>query len=274
MVTRNAFSSLAIAFALAFSLPLSGQPPGGDGLPQVLVLGSYHFANPGRDVVKREVADVLTPGKQVEIERVVQALARFRPTKIAVEVNPASRARLDSLYTAYRAERHRLSRSETQQLGFRLAAMFDHHRVYPIDHRGEFPFDSMMEYAQTHDRGFVAFVEEELARMTEEANRRQMELTVGQILNEINDPRGLTEDHGTYMRFARVGAGDTYVGADLVANWYRRNIMIFSNLQHLGERGDRILVIFGAGHAPILRELIAHDPDMILIEAREYLPPT
>jgi hypothetical protein len=70
---------------------------------------------------------------------------------------------------------------------------------------------------------------------------------------------------------ARVGAGDTYVGADLVAKWYARNIRIFSDLQKLAQPGDRILVIFGAGHAPILRELIKSDPNLELVEATGFL---
>ncbi|MDX1674818.1 MAG: DUF5694 domain-containing protein [Longimicrobiales bacterium] len=269
---RTALGASTIILAVAAASPLCAQSHGGERLPEVMVLGTYHFANPGLDVVQTEIADVLSPPKQREIGRIVEALARFRPTKIAVEVDPASGPRLDSLYQAYRSGRHELSRSESQQLGFRLAARFDHPRVHPADHGGEFPFNAMMEYAQTHDPDFVTFIEQELARITEQANRRQRELTVGQILRAMNDPEKIAEGHGIYMRFSEVGAGDTYVGADLLAEWYRRNIMIFANLQRLAEKGDRILVIFGAGHAPILRELITYDPDLVLIEAQAYLP--
>ena len=48
---------------------------------QVLFLGVYHFANPSRDVVKMDVADVLSPEKQLEIETVVKALAKCRKVK-------------------------------------------------------------------------------------------------------------------------------------------------------------------------------------------------
>jgi predicted proteasome-type protease len=90
----------------------------------------------------------------------------------------------------------------------------------------------------------------------------------------MNDPAQIASDHGVYAHFARVGAGDTYVGADLVAAWYKRNIRIFANLQQIAEPGDRILVIFGGGHAAILRELVEHAPGMVLVEANDYLPPT
>lgn len=264
--------SAAIFFSLISALPLGAQTPDAAEPARVLVLGTYHFANPGLDVVKTEVADVLSPAKQAEIRAVVEEVARFRPTKIAVEHEPAAAPRLDSLYRAYRAGRHELSRNETEQLGFRLAARFEHPRVYPIDHGGKFPFEAMMEYAQDHDTAFVAFIQEELARRTAESNREQKENTVGEILRSSNQPKQLDRDHGIYMRFAEVGAGDTYVGAELLSKWYERNIHIFANVQRIAEPGDRVLVIIGSGHAPILKELITYHPQMSLVEALEYLP--
>ena len=49
--------------------------------------------------------------------------------------------------------------------------------------------------------------------------------------------------------------------------WYGRNLMIFNNIARRTEPGDRILVIYGAGHGNHLRQLAAdsgvyrvHDP--------------
>lgn len=273
MTFSSSFRFRALLLAAVLAPPaLAAQATTAAEPAQVLVLGTYHFANPGLDVVKTEVADVLSPEKQAEIAAVVEAIARFRPTRIAVERLPESAHALDSLYTEYRSGRHTLSRDETQQLGFRLAAQFGHERLYPIDHRGEFPFGAVMQYAQAHDPAFVVFVQQELARITAASNRRQRENTVGEILRDANDPVTLAAGHGMYLRFARVGAGDSYVGADLLVKWYERNIRIFNNLQSVTEAGDRILVIIGSGHAPILRELIGHDPEMVLVEAVDYLP--
>ena len=241
---------------------------------QILVLGTYHFDNPGLDVVKTEVADVLTPAKQDEITQVIEALARFRPTKIAVEVRADRAARLDSSYSAYRADRRTSSRSEVQQLGFRLAERFGHRLLYPVDHGGEFPFGVMMQYAQAHDPAFVQRVQQATAEMTAESNRYQRQKSIGEILRLANDPARIDKGHAMYVEIARVGAGDSYVGADLLAKWYERNIRIFSDLQRIAQPGDRILVIFGAGHAAILRQLIASDPQLELVEATEFLPGT
>jgi hypothetical protein len=271
-MSRPLLSKTLFALFWTVALPLAAQETRTHPAAEVLVLGMYHFANPGLDVVQTDVADVLSAAKQTEIEAVVTALAAFRPTRIAVERVPTAAATLDSLYAEYRAGSRVLGRDETEQIGFRLAAQLGHDRVYPIDHRGEFPFGAVMAYAQAHDPGFAAWVQEELARITAEANRQQREYTIGQILRNANEPGKLAGDHATYLRFARVGAGDTQVGADLLARWYERNIRIFSNLQAITRPGDRVLVLIGSGHAPILRELVTYDPEMRLVETLDHLP--
>lgn len=194
---RAGLALLAVALS---STAAGGQQVHADSLARVLILGTYHFANPGLDIVETEVADILSPQKQTEVDEVVESLAAFRPTKIAVEVRPPSFARLDSLYGAYRNGNHTLGRNEVQQLGFRLADRFGHSRLYGIDHEGEFPFNAVMAYAQEHDPSFVEWVQNELAVMTAESNRQQRENTLAEMLRFRNDPADITEGHARAMR--------------------------------------------------------------------------
>jgi hypothetical protein len=267
LVPHIVCAALAFPTGAEVGAQLVTQPPS-----QVLILGTYHFANPGLDVVQTEVPDVLEPGKQDEIARIVESLATFRPTKVVVEHLPSDGPRLDSLYRAYRAGEHALSRNETQQLGFRLAARFDLERVHPFDHAGEFPFGPVMEYAGRNDPAFVGTVMSEIQRITDETNRRHRELTIGEILRAMNDPGEMAHGHAMYLEFARVGVGDGYLGADLLAKWYERNIRMFANLTAVIEPGDRVLVVVGSGHAPILRELVVADAGIVLADPLSYLP--
>src|SRR3546814_18683122 len=43
--------------------------------PAMLILGTPHFNNPGRDMVNRKLEDVTTPERQSEIEALVDSLA-------------------------------------------------------------------------------------------------------------------------------------------------------------------------------------------------------
>jgi hypothetical protein len=207
MSMRVSSAAAAILMVCASPPHLEAQTPPPVEQPQLLVLGVYHFANPGLDVVKVDIADVLSAGRQAEIQSVVESLARFRPIRIAVEASPSSAPRLDSLYEAYRSGRHELSRDETQQLGFRLAAMHEHSRVYPVDYRTDFPFGALLEYAEEHDPDFLTFVEEERERITAEENRQQRENTVAEILRQDNDPEALAIA-GTVGDAAKAVSGD------------------------------------------------------------------
>jgi hypothetical protein len=50
-----------------------------------MVLDTYHFGNPDQHLHNMKPDNVLTPGKQAELADVAARLARFKPTKIAVE---------------------------------------------------------------------------------------------------------------------------------------------------------------------------------------------
>src|SRR5687767_2400671 len=56
-----------------------------DGQSPIMILGMYHMSNPGLDAVNLDADDVLQPKRQREIQELVDRLAKFRPTKIAVE---------------------------------------------------------------------------------------------------------------------------------------------------------------------------------------------
>src|SRR5687767_2952087 len=88
-------------------------------MPSLLVVGTPHFASAGRHVVNVTVPDVLTPERQREIEAVVDRLAAFRPTRVAVEWDADDQGRLDQRYADYRAGRYSLSANEIDQIGLR-----------------------------------------------------------------------------------------------------------------------------------------------------------
>ena len=63
--------------------------------PELLIVGSGHFANPGRGVVNVHVDDVLGPKRQAEVKDLVNRLAAFKPTIVAVEWPASQQDKLD-----------------------------------------------------------------------------------------------------------------------------------------------------------------------------------
>src|SRR5256884_7368499 len=112
---------------------------------RVLVLGVFHMANPGRDMFNLQVDDVLAPRRQKELSDLAEMLKRFQPTKIALE-SPAGSEKIRKQYEDYLAGNYSLTRSESDQIGFRLAKELGHKQVCGIDIQGDFPFDRSEEH--------------------------------------------------------------------------------------------------------------------------------
>src|SRR5437660_7033464 len=78
--------------------------------PEILVLGTYHMANPGHDIHNVQADDVLSSKRQQEIAELIDVLKKFRPTKIAVEADVTGQ-RVATQYADYLAGKYTLSRN-------------------------------------------------------------------------------------------------------------------------------------------------------------------
>lgn len=237
---------------------------------RVMIVGTYHMANPGRDMHNMDADDVLKPARQAQIQAVTDALARFKPTVVAVEW-PSDIT--DERYAKYLDGTLKPSRNEVVQLGFRLARQADRERVYGIDAEGDFPFDPVQAWAEANDRG------KELAALNTEAGAKVAEMqalqesgTVADVLRMMNSPAAVDWGHGFYMRMLEYGAGDEQPGAVLLAAWAERNYRICARLHQSLEPGDRAVVFYGSGHNYYLRRCALDMPGVELVEANDWLP--
>jgi len=238
---------------------------------QVMILGTYHMDNPNQDYVKTNVDDHLAQKRQEQIAEVAALLAKFKPTKIVLEAVEGVTS-VHRNYESYLKGEYTLKADERDQLGMRLAKQLGHKRVYAADHKLDMDFGGVIQAAQqSGNRAFLELFQGVMGEI-EAFEKRKATMTVRDILVEMNSPENNAKAHDLYIQMARVRNGDKFVGADVLAGWYQRNFRIFSNFAPVIESvEDRVLVIFGAGHAPILRELIQSSPDLQLIEPNDYL---
>lgn len=261
--------SLAATAALLLAAQATADQP-----VEVMILGTYHFANPGLDMHNAEIDDVLSPQRQKEVAAVVDALARFKPTRVAVEAHAdESPSRSLPAYAEYLAGTHSQNRNEIHQIGFRLASQMKHEHVYGIDADGEFPFEPLQLYAAANGRAEeLQHAVDEIGVRTQRFEERARTASVGELLREMNEPAHIREDHAWYMRTLSYGTGKAQPGAQLVASWTARNIQICARLVQLAKPGDRIVVVYGAGHSHLLRQCVQDMPGWKLVEPNEYLP--
>lgn len=237
---------------------------------EVMVVGVFHMANPGRDLHNVQVPDMLTAKPQGEIAAATAALARFKPTKVGVEWPEELAA---ERYKQYRAGTLAPSPNEVVQLGFRLAQTAGAEGVYGLDADGDFPYERVQNFAAA--QGFQSLLDagnQQTQAIVETQTRLLAEKGVTATLRWLNEPEQIRDGHGFYRGLLRIGKGSDQPGVDLVTAWYRRNFLICSNLLQVAQPGDRIVVFFGAGHAQLLRQCVSETPGLKLIEPNDYLP--
>ncbi|MEX0908460.1 MAG: DUF5694 domain-containing protein [Gemmatimonadaceae bacterium] len=265
--------------ALALVAPAAAQEPSATNSvsaeakrPHIMVVGTYHMANPGRDALNAGADDVLAPKRQAEIERLVDQLAAFRPTRVALEYAPSLDSVMNQRYADFRADRHSLNRNESEQVGFRLAARMGHPRVFGVDHPLDLDIGGVMQFAMANgQQRFAAETQQTMQRVMAEQARQMATLSVSEILAEHNGPF-MAGAHAFYLRAARVGADTNYVGARMTSRWYERNLHIFANVGRLVSGPDeRLLVLIGSGHGQLLREFILGAGEWELVDPLPFL---
>jgi len=235
----------------------------------VMVLGVFHMGNPGRDLHNVHADDMLAPKRQAEIAAAVSSLARFHPTRIDVEWSNDDAV---TQYDAYLKDTLPPKRNEVVQLGFRLAKLSGA-TVRGVDVEMDFPYPVVQDYAETHGmNSLFAEANAGTAKMVEEDQALMNSGTVAQILRRANDANRIRTDLAFYGRMLQIGRGDIQPGADLLAAWYKRNFYICANIVQNTKPGDRIVVIYGAGHEYPLRTCLNQMPGYKLVEPNAYLP--
>lgn len=238
-----------------------------------MVLGTHHFSGGGFDYVNPAVDDYLTPRRQREILEVVEHLARFKPSKIALEVHPDNEAAFNDAYRSYLNGSHELKVSERQQIGMRLAAQLGHSRIYAVDFRnGGMDIGGLFELGEkTGQTEILEYLNNLRAQMSEQdATLNAETVSVRERLLHENS-EDVRNAHNVYLTLAQIGDESNLLGAQEMGNWWSRNLHIFANISHIAEPGDRILVIFGSGHKFLLDQFIDDSHEFILANPLDLL---
>ena len=244
---------------------------------EVMVLGSYHFGNPGMDVVNAKVESVLTPDKQKQLQAVADALLTFKPTRVMVEAQSDAPDFAMKAFTEFTLEGLKTKENETDQIGFRVAHMAGLKIVHGIDEQpkyGEpdyFPFGPMQDLAK--QLGQTSIIDTAIAPVKSVAAQFEVDQktqSVAELLMGLNSGPLYTKTSVEYS-YLTIGDKDAQAGADLNAMWYLRNAKIFSKLMMVAKPGDRVLVVYGAGHNYWLRHFAREVPGYISVDPVPYL---
>jgi hypothetical protein len=267
------------ALCLLASIPTAGSPAGAaeptapevKPLPRVLLLGLFHFHNPGLDAVKFEPIDVMAAEQQAYLVALAGRLASFAPTRVLLEYPQKSDEAMNQRYADYLAGRFELGRNEIYQLGFRVARLMGHERVYGIDAQAPRGGTGLWDYLAERPE-MQQDLERLIAAESERLQRMHRALSLGEILALSNSVEEDRRNKGFYMYLNPVAAGSgLFLGADDAAAWWHRNLRMYALIQEQAQPGERVLVIAGSGHTAILRDLLRADGMRLEEDVLPYL---
>jgi hypothetical protein len=249
---------------------------------EVLTLGSFHFSFRNLDLIKistEDQIDVLESKYQKEIKDIVARIAKFKPTIIVIERDPAKQVKYDSLYNQYLMGKYNLGRDEVDQIGFRIAKMMKLKTLYCVNAWGRDyeVLDPVLEGKDSlANKKFMDYFYK-CADTVKQYFPQPVFKTKGirAELLQKNDPKNIMRDMGTYLigTFKYETNDNEFFGPDFVTGWwFNRNLRIFRNIQKINAKPtDRILVIFGAGHMTLLNSFFEASPEYKLLKVNDYL---
>ncbi len=250
--------------------------------PIISVLGMTHLHNPGADAVNMDMGNIHSSKKQAELQELIQLIAKFKPTKIAIEISPEDTLWNERYYDYYQKNTLKekigeddkfLLSSEIVQICYPLAQKMNHRKLYGIDAFGNFNLDSVIVYAERNGFGEQLKEFENLMKTMQSDIENISKGSILEIIRFTNSENFDKNYNQTFYLKQLIGFGkeDDYVGTEVVSDWYLRNLKIFTNLNRIVEPDDRILVVYGAGHKDILVDFIRDRIDWEYYNINELL---
>ena len=247
-------------------------------MTEILLLGIFHFTPIADEFIFRD--DI-----QQQLKKLNESLLKFNPDKIGIEAASHAQGDIDTSYIQFnlddllnidKMKNQTLGtiqiyndmypiqyKNEAIQIGYRLGKTLNHNKIYAIDDdtilENE-PWDKMSDYYRKLNDICLG-----------KLNKQNKLDNIIEMIKWSNSDEHIYYDHHQYLNINSVNTNGTFNGSIYTANWYMRNLKIFSNIQKICESCDRLLVIIGDGHLAILRNLVQSCDNMKLININDYL---
>ncbi len=218
-------------------------------MTDILLFGIFHFSEEKIDFTLDEI--------QMQLDDLSLDISKFSPTAVAVELD---KEKYGAEYSLLDGNWKNEFLREQISLGGRIAINSGLQILHPIDK--VFPLNADM------------------------VNSENMQLILPRLkylqkldgINEIkekckfiNSGQYVLHDANMYLDINSQNRNGDYFESKCLSEWYFRNLCIFSNLQNIAKDHNRIVVLYGAGHVPILRDLINMSDSMNLVDINNYI---
>ncbi|NMP23442.1 hypothetical protein HIJ39_13935 [Sulfobacillus sp. DSM 109850] len=239
----------------------------------VMLLGSYHFYT--KQNLFRVHEDVTTADRQRDVAEVVDCLASYQPTHVAVELLASDQEAVDAQYRQFLEGQWDLPPNERYQLGFRVAQRMRLPCVEAIDFKNEadsLSIGDVMDTAKATTPELYAWLMEMGQQRNQVMQDRIHHESMRAVLRWMNQPEELTGVLPFYLAMTQIrDANGRRVGLEWVATWQARNLTIYANLRERMKPDDRWLVIYGADHVAPLIQFLEDSREVDLVAVSDFL---
>lgn len=255
-----------------------------DEKKEILLIGTFHYHNPGADVAKTKSFDILSENSQTELEQISGSLKEYNPSKVFVEWPYNEQEELDSLYHLYLENNYFTNdslsdfylKNEIFQLAFRVAKKNNLDKVYGIDYNEtEFPYESVMnDIESNHQIQLKEKIEKSITKFTTDfddmidSGASLKELTLA--LNTKEMKYASNDIHNNIL--SQAGSINEFNGVYLTSEWYKRNLYMWSLIQkHTSNADKKIMVLAGSSHTAMFELFIKENKAWKIKELKDVI---
>ncbi|HIP47399.1 MAG TPA: hypothetical protein EYG92_00320 [Lutibacter sp.] len=241
-------------------------------IPKVTIIGTFHF-NATNDYSSVQIDSIFSDKRQKELDQLINKTKAFNPTKIMVEWEPETKTELDKNLKKYLNNEFVLPQNEIYQIGFRLAKETGIKELFPIDYQMDLGDAKLVEYLKEKNtfsefENFISDINKYAAVETDYLKSH----SITDYFNKMNSTDSDNFNRNIYLdKLSSISNEPGNPLLEYVSNWYKRNIFIMGQIDVHLQKNDRILVLIGAGHKPILKDLYKNRKNIEYIDIQEYL---
>lgn len=209
---------------------------------EIILVGTYHFEQ-DQEIIEQ---------KEKEIEELVDHLADYKPTKVALEWDLAEENELNE---AYQRSNGNYSIDELEQVGFRLAKRLKLEKLHAVNWSGRISQDDVSNLHTAIQNSYPDLLKF-MDKLSENAPVISMNNSLIDSYKKLNDEESIKELEQMYLSFVNVtDSTGGNIGFDFLNKWMERELMIFQNILEKSKSEDRMLLVIGSDHLWMLKNL-------------------
>lgn len=234
----------------------------------ILNFATFHLSN--TTDANSSPVDINNPSVKRDVDKLVQKLVEFKPTIICVEVPKNSSEGVNAIYQKYKIDQTQITNwtEEINSIAFEVGRLSGVEKIYGIDYKLGFNYPKLMQLAKESDSEYNKEFLKQNSKDLQEFN----DLSLLGKFRIMNTENWRSELLNFYNFLSTIHTKDSLQGVEIIADFYKRNLGIYSNFSDIPKNSnDRILIILGGAHSAYLDLFLENNPEINLVDPKEYV---